>query len=181
MASSHSTSFNLKETDLYLLIGKALKSAFGLNQSALFFEVPVGDSRADIVYVQSPAPYETWLPAGLHIFEVKMRWDNGKRRLMKQLDDYLTAVDYVWVIGVNTVLEPGIDNVGVMVFSTNGCNIRVVQPAIHNADTLDIVLRQSLLSAVAEGLKRKYRLISEMAWVNPAGENRILVQEKLPQ
>lgn len=179
MAPTHTTSFNLKETDMYLLIGKALKSAFGLHQSALFFEVPVGESRGDILYVQTPAPYETGLAAGLHLFEVKMRWDNGRKRMTKQLSDYMEAVDYVWVVGVNTVLEPGHENVGVLVFSTNGCAIDVVKGALHNRGRIDLAKRQNLLADVADGLKRKYRMVTEMAWVNPVGENRILVQKKL--
>ena len=174
------TSFNLKETDMYLLIGKALKAAFGLPQNTLFFEVPIGGSRADILYVQTPNPFDSILGAGIHVFEVKMRWDNDKRRQEKQLRDYMETADYVWLIGVNTILSSKYDNVGLVVFSTNGCTIDVIRPARHNGRLIQMAERQSLLTTVASELKNKYRLVEEMVWVNQVGENRILLQEKLP-
>jgi hypothetical protein len=173
------TSFNLKETDMYLLIGKALKASYGLPQSTLFFEVPVGSSRADIVYVQTPHAYDRFLGAGVHIFEVKMRWDNDRRRLKKQLQDYLEAADYVWVIGVNAILESRQETVGEMVLSTNGCHIDVIRDAKHNTPTIDLGKRQTLLEGIAQELRHKCRQVEEMAWVNQTGESRILTQEKL--
>jgi hypothetical protein len=173
------TSFNLKETDMYFLIGKALKVAFGLPQNTLFFEVPVGGSRADIMYVQTPNAFDGPLQAGLHVFEVKMRWDADRQRLRKQLNDYMRAVDYVWVVSVNGIPESRCENAGELVFSTNGCWIEMIRPARHNRETIDLGLRQELLEGVASELRNKQRLVEEMAWVNPAGENRVLVQEKL--
>jgi len=179
MSQSNSTSFNLKETDLYFLVGKALKSCFNLPQNTLFFEVPVGASRADIVYVQTPHPYETILPAGIHLFEVKMRWDNDHKRLKKQLDDYVRAVDYVWVVGVNKPIGLYYPTSGSMVFSTCGCRMSVIKMAERNDKYINICERQDLLSRVAYALRKKYRLVEDMARINPVGEKKILVQEKL--
>lgn len=173
------TRFNLKETDMYFLIGKALKATFGLPQNTLFFEVPIRGSRADILYVQTPNPYDGILGAGIHAFEVKMRWDNDRQRQEKQLRDYMETVDYVWLIGVNTILSSKYDNVGLLAFSTNGCKIETVRHARHNGKLISIPERQSLLTTVASELKNKYRRVEEMAWVNQTRESRIVSQEKL--
>ena len=174
-----STSMNLKETEIHYLVGKSLKSAFGLGQNTLFFEIPVAESRADIVYVQTPEKYDTALAPGIHVFEVKMRWDNDKKRFGKQLSDYASSADYVWAVGVNKVLEPANQNVGVIAFSTLSCGVRVMRPAIKNTDTVRVSRRQHVLGDIAERLLRKYRRVSDMARVNPVGERRILIQEKL--
>lgn len=174
-----STLLNLKETELHYLVGKALRVAFGMPQNILFFEVPVGNSRADILYVQSPESIETLLKPGVHVFEVKMRWDNDKQRLYKQLQDYITCSDYVWVVGVNHVLDVECENVGVLVYSTLSSRIRIVRPARRNDDCIDLSGRQGILSTVAHKLRKKYQQVEDMARVNPVGENRTLVQQKL--
>ena len=164
---------------MYFLIGKALKSAFGIPQTGLFFEVPIRESRVDILYVQTPEPYATALGTGIHAFEVKMRWDNDKTRLKKQVTDYCTCADYVWAVGINCLLDKVAENVGVMVFSTNGCSIGVVRPASHNHKRIDIAERQMLLSRLSKTLLKKARNVDEMAYVNQQGEVRIMIQEKL--
>ncbi|MFH1836377.1 MAG: hypothetical protein ABH851_09335 [Methanobacteriota archaeon] len=176
--SAVSTTMHVKETELHYLVGKSLKTAFSLPQNTLFFEVPVAGSRADILYVQTPAPYETALNPGIHVFEVKMRWDNDKQRLSKQLSDYTSSADYVWVVGVNKIIEPGDENVGVLAFSTLSCKIRTVRPALAGR-RVNLGNRQEILENAAGKLLRKYKLISDMARVNPVGERMLLVQEKL--
>ncbi len=169
---------NLKETEMYYIIGKALKRTFSLPQNELFFEVPVCNSRADILYVQVPEPFDTALAPGVHVFEVKMRWDNDKKRMYKQIDDYMESVDYVWTIGVNHVLSMENVNVGVVAFSTLSCKLKVMRPASLSR-RVNISKRQSILTDIASKLRKKYKLVADMARVNPIGECRILVQEKL--
>lgn len=174
-----STSFNLCENDIYFLVGKGLKSSLGLSQNNCFFEVPVGGSRADMVYVQEPKPYETSLSAGVHIFEVKMRWDSDVARLRKQLMDYLAYADYVWVVGVNCIPKTVFDGVGSMVFSTNGCSVGVISPANHCIERVDSRLRQNLLTELSDNVKRRLKCLREMCFVNQLGGKKILVQKKL--
>jgi len=98
----------------------------------------------------------------------------------QQLADYSEAADYVWVVAVNGIPDTGCDAVGELVFSTNGCRIDVIRPAAHSGGRVDLRKRQELLSEIASELKNKYRHVEEMAWVNAAGEARIMVQQKLP-
>ena len=168
--------FNLRETDTYLLIGKALKTSFGLPQDTLFFEVPMGSSRADILHVQTRN--DSLLRPGIHVFEVKMARDSDAQRLRRQLRDYLSCADHVWVVGVNAKPDLRRECVGGMVFSTNGCAIEVVRNSGHNTH-IDRQRRQLLLSDLAGRLRDKYRSVEEMSWVCPDGDGRFCFQEKI--
>lgn len=168
----------LRETDLYFLVGKALKSFFGLGQNLLFFEVPVGGSRADIVYFQEPVSYETVLPAGIHVFEVKMSWDNDGRRMEKQIRDYLGVADYVWLVGVNRVFTPRNENVGVLVFSTGKTGLDVERMPVYDGSGQSPGKRRVFLDGLESVLKRKHESVRSMRFVSPS-MGRLLVQEKL--
>ena len=171
--------FNLRETDVYYLIAKALKSGLKLSQNTIFFEVPVLESRADIAYVQPPDRNENLLACGIHLFEVKMPSDSSKKRLKKQIRDYMSVAEYVWIIGFNKIPHDVNENAGLLIFSSKGCTIKVVRPPKINAKTIDIGLREQLLENMSSSLYRKARLIDEMAWVNSDGERQVMIQKKL--
>ena len=163
-----------------MFIGRQLKAFFHIRQNLLFFEVAVGESRADILCVQPPMPYETVLPAGIHIFEVKLRKDKDRQRLKRQLCNYSSTVDYVWVIGVDKVIETDLESAGVILFDAGRCRIRVVKEAQANNPLADIRNRQELLARLAKDLKNKYDHICEMARTNHRPKtNRIMIQQKL--
>jgi hypothetical protein len=171
---------DLQENDLHMLIGRQLKSFFRIRQNLLFFEVPVGESRADILCIQPPMPYETVLPAGIHLFEVKMRNDKDRRRLKKQIRDYAGIVDYVWLIGVNKVMEIEHEHTGILLFNTSNCRIAVQKEARSNNSRINVNLRQELLRRIAKDLKNKYDHVCEMARTNHRSKtNRIMIQQKL--
>ena len=171
---------DLRENDLQMLIGRQLKAFFRIRQNLLFFEVPVGNSRADILCVQPPMPYETVLPPGIHLFEVKMRKDKDMRRLKRQIQSYTSIVDYVWLIGVNKVMEIEHENTGILLFNTSNCRIDVHKEARSNNTKIDMLLRQELLRRIAKDLKNKYDHVCEMARTNHRSKtNRIMIQQKL--
>jgi len=105
---------DLRENDIHMLIGRKLKAFFHIRQNLLFFEVAVGETRAGILCVQPPMPYETVLPPGIHLFEVKMRKDKDRSRLKRQLRDDASTVDYVWLIGVDKVIEADLEPAGIL-------------------------------------------------------------------
>lgn len=173
-----STTLHLKETELHYLVGKGLKTAFGLGQNTLFFEIPVAGSRADILYVQTSQHDGTTLEPGIHVFEVKMRWDSDRQRLEKQLTDYASSADYVWAVGVNKVLNISHERVGVLAFSTLSCGIRVMKQAAPS-ERVELARRQDVLSGIAERLRQKYLMVADMAKVNPPGERKLMLQTTL--
>jgi hypothetical protein len=171
---------DLMENDLHMLIGRKLKAFFHIKQNLLFFEVAVGESRADILCVQPPMPYETVLPPGLHLFEVKMRNDKDRQRLKRQLCSYTNTVDYVWLVGVDKLLATDLEKTGVLLFDTRTCRITVTKEARSNNPSVDVCMRQELLKRLAKDLKNKYDHINEMARTNHRSKtNRIMIQQKL--
>ncbi|MFZ2455069.1 MAG: hypothetical protein WAX07_01145 [Candidatus Altiarchaeia archaeon] len=171
---------DLQENDLHMLIGKKLKTFFHIRQNLIFFEVPVGESRADILCVQPPMPYETVLPAGIHLFEVKMKKDKDRQRLERQLCNYTSIVDYVWLIGVDKPMDADPEKTGILVFDTGKCRISVAKEARSNNPDVDICMRQELLKRLAKDLKNKYDHVCEMARTNHRSKtSRVMIQQKL--
>ena len=172
---------DLRENDIHMLIGRKLKAFFHIRQNLLFFEVPVGESRADILCVQPPMPYETVLPAGIHLFEVKMRKDKNRNRLKRQLCNYTGIADYVWLIGVDKLPSADLEKTGIILFDTRTCQVTVSKEAGSNGAAIDVRMRQELLKRLAKDLKNKYDHICEMARTNHRSKtNRIMIQQKLP-
>jgi hypothetical protein len=171
---------DLRENDLHMLIGRQLKAFFQIRQNLLFFEVPVGESRADILCVQPPMPYKTVLPPGIHLFEVKMRKDKDQQRLKRQLRNYTNTVDYVWLIGVDKLPATDLEKTGVLLFDTRTCRIEVTKEARSNNPSIDVRMRQELLTRLAKDLKNKYDHVCEMARTNHKSKaSRIMIQQKL--
>jgi hypothetical protein len=173
--------YNLRENDLQMLVAKRLKAAFSMDPGLLFYEVPIRGSRADILCVQPPMPYETVLRSGIHVFEVKMKADKDRWRLKAQLRNYETAVDYVWLVGVNKIVETENVRAGLLLFDTKRCGIEISREARSTNGTADVGIRQELLTMLAKDLKDKYVHVCDMARTNrKARTNRIMIQRKLP-
>ncbi len=173
--------YNLRENDLHLLVAKKLKAAFHITPNLLFYEVPIGGSRADILCVQPPMPYETVLRPGVHVFEVKMNGDKDSWRLKAQLRNYATAADYVWLVGVNKQVETENERAGLLLFDTKRCGIEISREALLNNGTTDVAMRQELLAGIALDLKKRYNHVCDMARTNhKARTKKIMMQLKLP-
>ena len=155
----------LRETDLHYCIARSIKSFFGFSQAGMYFEVPVAGSRTDFLFYHVPGVHGP--PPGIHAFEVKMGRDGGKKRLRRQLEDYLSAADYVWLVGVNTVIDPGFKNVGFLVYSTSSGEIFLKRHAVHDHARQDPAVRDGLLSIYQGRLKSRLKALGRMRYVEP--------------
>lgn len=163
-----------------MLIARQIKSFFHMTQNLIFFEIPICESRADLLYVQPPMPYETTLKPGIHLFEVKMPKDLDRQRLRRQLRSYTGIVDYVWLIGVDKVLESDPEQTGIISFNSDRCRITVIKNAKSNDPGLDVLLRQELLNRLAKDLRNKYDHVCDMARTNHRSKaSRVMIQQKL--
>ena len=179
MSGQQCICFSPRETDIYLLIAKNLKTAFCANQDGMFFEVPIGSSRADILYVQTPKKHPTPLSCGVHAFEVKTRFDADTRRLKKQVRDYQRCADYVWVIGADSMFGHIPQNAGIMTYSANLSDLSAIRHPRHNGKSIDIMQRHKLLLELSARLKKKAKSFDEMARVDRPGESRTMIQKRL--
>jgi len=91
------------------------------------FEYPISDSRIDLGRVNGRS----------YAYEIKTEFDN-LLRLKKQIGDYLTAFEYVYVIcsddKTKSVLEEVPDEVGIISYSTKNRNPAFIQvrDALHS-------------------------------------------------
>ena len=113
-----------------------------------FFELPVNDSRVDICSVDKHS----------YAFEIKTKYDSLKR-LTKQLNDYLSAFEYVYVICSTDKMDEVIsivpECVGVYIYDDSAVetSFSMIKEAkfspFINPNTQISILRQSERSAIS--------------------------------
>ena len=115
---------------------------FGKNDNVSFFELPVNNSRIDLCSINGHSV----------AYELKTKYDS-LTRLQKQLDDYLKAFEYVYVVcsneKTNKVLDIIPDCVGVYEYDDSKQNIKFI--LIKKATISNYLNRETQINILRKG------------------------------